>query len=69
MPPSVPKLMPKLSKSKNNTKTHRLSIEDEFIDWCGWRKDEFLIIDCDEQVNVTSEAIERTLILRAIRKN
>ena len=60
--------MPRLSRAKNNTKTHRLSIENEYIDWAGWKSDEFLIIDCDESINAANETIERTLILRSINK-
>jgi len=63
-----PYTVPKLSKSSNNKKTHRLSIEDEYIDWCGWKKDEFLIIDCDEAINAANETVEKTLILRSIRR-
>jgi len=68
MPLSIPFTMPRLSKSKNNKKTHRLSIEDEYIEWAGWDKDEFIIIDCDESINVSNESVEKTLILRSIRR-
>ena len=60
--------MPRLSKAKNNEKTHRLSIEDELIDWCGWSKNEFVVIEPSEEANVTSETVDKFLIVRAIRK-
>lgn len=60
--------MPKLSKSSNNKKTHRLSIEDEYINWAGWNSDEFLIIDCVEDIDVPNESVVKTLVLRSIRK-
>lgn len=60
--------MPKLSKAKNNEKTHRLSIEDELISWAGWSKDEFVVIEPVEEPNVATESIDRYLAVRAIRK-
>jgi len=60
--------MPRLNKPKGNKRTVRLSIEDEYINWCGWKNDEFVSITTENEPQSDGGEDVRVLIIKSLNE-